>query len=112
MTVATLVARNAKEAVMWSGGVCVWPESGVRLSVLCSCVWQESGFNHREGVFIFNLLYKDFYTLYTFSAISKDNAVYNKLYCSSTQSSISVNFDGSYAQLVFKYLGELRSSND
>jgi hypothetical protein len=29
----------------------VWRESGVRRSVLCWCVWQESGFSRREDVF-------------------------------------------------------------
>jgi hypothetical protein len=38
-----------------SGGVCVLRESGVRRSVLCWCVSQESGFSHREDVFTFNL---------------------------------------------------------
>jgi hypothetical protein len=41
------------------GGVCVWRESVVRRSVLCWCVWQESGFSRREDVFTFNLLCKD-----------------------------------------------------
>jgi hypothetical protein len=34
-SVVTLVARSANEAVVGSGGVCVWRESGVRRSVLC-----------------------------------------------------------------------------
>jgi hypothetical protein len=46
------------------GGVCrgVWRslrfvvESGVRRSVLCWHVWQESRLNNREGVFTFNLI--------------------------------------------------------
>jgi hypothetical protein len=46
MTVETLVARNANEAMMvpmvGSGAV---------------CVWRESGFSRREYVFTFNLLY-------------------------------------------------------
>jgi hypothetical protein len=58
--VATLVARNTNEAmvtlVVGSGGVCVWRDSGVRRSVLCWCVWQESGFSHREDVITFNLV--------------------------------------------------------
>jgi hypothetical protein len=33
LTVATLVARNAKEAMVESGGVCVWRESGGRFCV-------------------------------------------------------------------------------
>jgi hypothetical protein len=45
LTVATLVARNANEAVVLSGGGCVWRESGVRLSFLCWCDWQEFGFS-------------------------------------------------------------------
>jgi hypothetical protein len=53
--VANLVARNANEVmvvpIVGSGGVCVWWESGVWRSVLCWCVWQESGFSRREDVF-------------------------------------------------------------
>jgi hypothetical protein len=41
------------------GGVCVWRESGVRRSVLCWRVWQESGFSRSEDVFRFNLVYED-----------------------------------------------------
>jgi hypothetical protein len=52
--VTTVVARNAHEAMVApmveSGGVWTWWESGVRLSVLCWCVWQESGFSRREDV--------------------------------------------------------------
>jgi hypothetical protein len=61
--VATLVGRNADEAivalVVGSGGVCVPRESGVRWSVLCWYVWQESGFSRREDIFAFNLVYKE-----------------------------------------------------
>jgi hypothetical protein len=42
--VATVVERNAKDAMVGSGGV---------------CVWRESGFSRREDVFTFNLLYKE-----------------------------------------------------
>jgi hypothetical protein len=42
-----------------SGRICVWQESGVRLSVLCLYVCQESGLNRREDVFTLNLLAKD-----------------------------------------------------
>jgi hypothetical protein len=42
--------------VVSCGGVWVQRESGVRLSVLCWYVWQESGFSLREHVFTFNLL--------------------------------------------------------
>jgi hypothetical protein len=45
-----MVARNANEAMVGSGGVCVWRESEVGQSVLCWCVWQESGFSCREDV--------------------------------------------------------------
>jgi hypothetical protein len=34
----------------------VWRESGVRLSVLSWCVWQERGFSRREDVITFNFL--------------------------------------------------------
>jgi hypothetical protein len=60
---ATLAARNTNEAMVapmvGSGGICVWRESGVRRSVLCWCVWQESDFSRREDVFTFNLVYKE-----------------------------------------------------
>jgi hypothetical protein len=56
-------ARNANEAMaapmVGSVGVCIWWEYGVRKSVLCRCVLQESGFSHREDVYTFNLVYKD-----------------------------------------------------
>jgi hypothetical protein len=55
--------KNSKGAMVvsmvGSGGVCVRQESGVRRSVLCWCVWQESGFGRREDVFTFNLLHKE-----------------------------------------------------
>jgi hypothetical protein len=67
----TQVTRKTMEGMvawLWwhgCGGTClwwalagsVWPESEVRLSVLCWCVWQESGFIRLEDVFTFNLLY-------------------------------------------------------
>jgi hypothetical protein len=59
LMVASLVARNANEAVVGSGRVCVWCESGARWSVLCWCVLQEFGFSHREDIFTYNLLYKE-----------------------------------------------------
>jgi hypothetical protein len=49
--VATLVVRNANEAMM-----VLVVGSGVWRSVLCWCVWQESGFSRCEDLFIFNLL--------------------------------------------------------
>jgi hypothetical protein len=66
LAVVTLIPRNANEAVVvpmvLSGRICVWRESGVKLSV---CV----------GIFFaINFLKKKFYKLFTFSAIYKDNA--------------------------------------
>jgi hypothetical protein len=43
--------------------------SGVRRSVLCWCVWQESGFSRREDVLTFNFLFEKFYKFCTFNAI-------------------------------------------
>jgi hypothetical protein len=43
--------------ILESGGVCVWWESGVRRSVLCWCIRQESGFSCREDVFTLSLIY-------------------------------------------------------
>jgi hypothetical protein len=58
-----MVTRKANEAIVAPavgyGGVCVWQDSGVRLSVLCWCVCQESGFSCREDVSTFNLLNED-----------------------------------------------------
>jgi hypothetical protein len=58
LTVAALVTRNASGAVLapmaqssFGGNL----ESAVRRSVLCWCVWQESGFSRHEDVFRFNL---------------------------------------------------------
>jgi hypothetical protein len=52
------VVRNANRAVVvptvGSDGVCLWPKSGVRRSVLFWCVWQEYGGIRREHVFTFN----------------------------------------------------------
>jgi hypothetical protein len=62
--VSTLAARNADDAVLGRVlsvrlvGVYIL-ESGVRRSVLCWCVWQESDFSRPEDVFTFNLLRKD-----------------------------------------------------
>jgi hypothetical protein len=59
--VTTLVAINANDImvalIVGSGGVYVRRESGVRLSFLCWCDWQGSGFGHCEDVFTlkFNL---------------------------------------------------------
>jgi hypothetical protein len=42
-----------------SGEICFWRESGVRRSVLLWCVWEVYGFNRREDVTTYNLLYKE-----------------------------------------------------
>jgi hypothetical protein len=56
LMVATLVAINADGATVGSGRICVWQESGVRQSVLCWCVWQESDFSCHDVAFTFNLI--------------------------------------------------------
>jgi hypothetical protein len=59
MTVATLVARNANEALLASvvGSARNLLLAGVwsQAVVLCWCVWQESGFSRGEYVFTFNI---------------------------------------------------------
>lgn len=63
-----------------SGEVCVWREYGVRLSVLCYYVWQESDFRLCGDVYTFNLVYKDFFhkcCTYSYSTTCKDNAAVN-----------------------------------
>jgi hypothetical protein len=57
--VVTLVAKNANQAIVGSGGACIWQQSAARESVLCWCIWQESGLSHHEKVFTFSLLYKN-----------------------------------------------------
>jgi hypothetical protein len=64
---ANLVARNANEAMVGSG---------VRPSVLCSCVWQEFGFSLLEDVFMFDTLYNE---MLKFNAIFKNNAAVNSI---------------------------------
>lgn len=55
--VATIVVRNAHKAMVApTEGFC---GSVVRLSVLCSRVWQESGFSRQADVFTFISLYTD-----------------------------------------------------
>jgi hypothetical protein len=54
-----MVARNVNEAMVASGGVCMWWESGLRQLVLCWFIWQDSGFGHCEDFFTFNLLHKE-----------------------------------------------------
>jgi hypothetical protein len=94
----TLVGRNADEAMVMpmvrSGGICVWRESGVRGSVLCWCVWDESGFSRREDVFKFNLVEKEFYKLCTLNAILKDNAAINCITVQHKKCSFPSNLTG------------------
>lgn len=54
--------------MMGSGGVCVGKslESGVRWSVLCQCVLQESDFSRREDVLHLLYLIKKYYKFCTF----------------------------------------------
>jgi hypothetical protein len=72
-------SKKCKEGMVGSDGVWVWRESGVRLSVLCLCVWQESGFSRSEDVSTFDLTYflKTLYKFCTFSKICKGNAAIN-----------------------------------
>jgi hypothetical protein len=56
---ATLIGKNANEAIVMSGGGCIWGESGVMQSILYWCVWQESGFSHHEDVCTFNLVHTE-----------------------------------------------------
>jgi hypothetical protein len=55
LAMAILAARNTSEGITSpmeeAGGV--WP------SVLCCCVWKETGFSRRENVVAFNSLYKE-----------------------------------------------------
>jgi hypothetical protein len=45
---------------LWRGvSECIWQESGVRLSVLCWCFWQEPGSSCHEDFFTFNLSCKE-----------------------------------------------------
>jgi hypothetical protein len=82
---ATLIARNVNgtmvSPVVGSGGVYVLRESGgVRRSVLCWCVWRESGFSRREDVCIFSLHCKECckcFKFSTFNVICKDSAAIN-----------------------------------
>lgn len=53
--VAVVVARNPNDAMVWCGGIYVLRDSGVRPSVLCWNVWQESVFSRCELVFTFHL---------------------------------------------------------
>jgi hypothetical protein len=63
--------------VVGSRGVSFWRESGVKRSVLCWCVWQESGFSRREDVLTFSLLFKKFCKCCDLNVICKDNNAIN-----------------------------------
>jgi hypothetical protein len=54
----------------------IW-KYGVRRSVLCCHVWQESGVSRHEDFFSFNYIIKKFYKYCTFNVICKDNAAIN-----------------------------------
>jgi hypothetical protein len=62
-----VVARNANEAMVGSGGACFWPESDVWRSVLCWWVWQEHDFRSSKDIFTFHLLYKDLFIYFLLS---------------------------------------------
>jgi hypothetical protein len=70
-------------------------ECGVGRSVLCSCVWQESGFSRREDVFTFNWLKREFYKFCTLKSSFKDNAAINCSVVQHKKMLIAVSFDGS-----------------
>jgi hypothetical protein len=55
------------QPVMGSSGVCIWLKSGVRKSVLCYCLRQESIPNRLDDVFAFNLLHKDCFISFVLS---------------------------------------------
>jgi hypothetical protein len=97
-----MVAINANKAMVGSGGDRVWWESGVRESVLCWCIWQESDFSYCKNVFTFIHFIKKFYKFCTFNTICKDDAAIN---CITVQHKkkrfIPVKFDRSYPRLVF-----------
>jgi hypothetical protein len=91
LTVATLEARSANEAIVdpmvGSAGVYVWREYGVRWSVLRWFVWWESGSSLCEGVFTLNPL-KKFYKFCTFIVICEDS---NKVYAVQHKRFIALN---------------------
>jgi hypothetical protein len=70
-----------------SGGDCFWLDSGVRRSVLCWCVWQESGFSRREDVFTFNLLYKEMLKILCFESNLQRYCCSKFYYCSTQKAS-------------------------
>jgi hypothetical protein len=81
------------------GRICFRRQSGVRLSVLCRCVWQESGFSCREDVFTFNLVYKEI-IFYFQLRFANNNSTINCI-AAQQHTSILITSDNSYARLVF-----------
>jgi hypothetical protein len=71
-----------------SGGVCVWWDFGLRRSVLCSCVWRDSGSSCRDGVYKFNLVYSENYINIVLSVLLYFVLLFN------TRRLIPVNFNG------------------
>jgi hypothetical protein len=57
--VATLVARSANEAMMGSGGICVWRKFIVWSQAVGFLLVQESGVSRREDVITFNFVRKE-----------------------------------------------------
>jgi hypothetical protein len=77
--VVTLVARNENVAMVGSGGVCVWQESGVK-SGIQFCVGAFGRNPASVTVNMFSRLtsfIKKFYKSCTFNMIFKDNAAVN-----------------------------------
>jgi hypothetical protein len=86
--------------VVGSGGFCVWREAGVRRSVLCWCVWEESGLSDCQYVFSHLINFKtNCYQYRTFNVICKDNSA---IYCIIFQHKkifMPVNSNGPHARL-------------
>jgi hypothetical protein len=74
---ATLRAKNANEAIIMSGGCCIWGESRVMQSILYWCIWQESGFSHHEDVSMFNLVHTEIFMNFVLSVQFAKNAEIN-----------------------------------
>jgi hypothetical protein len=97
------VSSDSKKCSRSYGGAYggVWRSLRVMRSVLCCCVWQESGCCCSEEVFTFYLLCKEILKVCIFNVICKDNAATNCKTVQHTQKKfISVNFDGSYASIL------------
>jgi hypothetical protein len=68
--------------------------SGVRLSVLCWCVWQKSGLSRLENIFIYFV--EKCYKCCIFSEICKRKAAINFYYFLTLKTIIPVKFNVSY----------------